>query len=154
MNATTTSTLSVLKPAAVAKRLPVTAKQSMLISALSSSATAQRLSLLKPSVGQSFSLNPVARLLEQAAVTSNLEQLKHLENKLVALSLMESTFPLLWQALANGSVQQQSVAMMALLRAGNRARTWVAHQLQQPSDASSVVIEPWVLDFLIHQLSL
>jgi hypothetical protein len=148
---TTSTTTFLLKPSPVKKQPSVATKQTVGTSTITSPAR-KRLSLIqKPA--PALSLNPVARLLEQASTKTNPDQLKQFENQLVALQLDETQFPLLWQALSVGSVQTKSWVIMVFLRTGLVARPWIANQLNTLSSINQP-IEPWVLDFLKHQLSL
>ncbi len=148
MTAPTTTFL--LKPTTMGKRRSTLPQQS--VTGRVTLPVRKKLTLLQQSV-PALGLNPVARLLEQAVTTSHSDQLKVFENQLLALQHEEAFFPLLWQALAEGAIQAQSLAMMVLLRTGSHGRAWVSFQLQNlPSETPS--IEPWVLDFLKHQFSL
>jgi hypothetical protein len=150
---TPSTTTFLLKPSPVKKqRTSVATQQTVGSSNSITSPTRKRLSLIqKPA--PALSLNPVARLLEQASTTTNSDQLKQFENQLVALQLDEAQFPLLWQALSIGSVQTKSLVIMVFLRTGFVARPWIANQLNTLSSTNQP-IESWVLDFLKHQLSL
>jgi hypothetical protein len=149
MTAPTTTFL--LKPTTIGKRRS-TLPQQQTVTGRVTLPVRKKLTLLQQSV-PALGLNPVARLLEQATTSSHPDQLKVFENQLLVLQHEEAFFSLLWQALAEGAIQAQSLAIMVLLRTGSHGRAWVSFQLQNlPSETPS--IEPWVLDFLKHQFSL
>ena len=150
---TPSTTTFLLKPSSVKKQRPsVATQQTVASSSTITPPTRKRLSLIQK-LSPTLSLNPVARLLEQASTTTNPDQLKQVENQLVALQKDEAQFPLLWQALSVGSVQTKSLVIMVFLRTGFVARPWIANQLNTLSSTNQP-IESWVLDFLKHQLSL